>query len=208
MNKTYTPFILDRKILQFDDDYGLLAYDIPSIMFTKKLEVNSENSNKLELQPQKESEDVKENLTVILPKTTQSDMVMQVSNTVIGNHVFTKKMNVGHMDALLNEAAKFGIFFRVTSGVRPGAKTKQGKISYHALGQAIDITPIKGETYADLKQKIKNSPEFVKWMQEHGYGIFDETTPEVMKKTGATGPHWHIGKDRSAIRGLQRIIES
>ena len=67
---------------------------------------------------------------------------------------------------------------------------------------------IQGETYADLKYKIKNSPGFVKWMQDRGYGIFDETTPEVMKRTGASGAHWHIGKDRVAIRGLQQIMES
>jgi hypothetical protein len=43
-------------------------------------------------------------------------------------------------------------------------------------------------------------------MQYNGYGIFDETLPEVMKRTGASGAHWHIGKDRVAKQGLLKII--
>lgn len=124
-----------------------------------------------------------------------------------GSHVFkTANINVGNMQALLDEAAKYGIYFRITSGLRPGAKTKQGKMSHHAAGNAIDVTPIKGQTYADLTTKIRNSPEFVKWMREHGYGIYDETTANVMAKTGASGAHWHIGPDRVAIAGLDKLL--
>lgn len=129
------------------------------------------------------------------------------SSKVAGNHVFKhQNMNVGNMQALLDEASKYGISFRVTSGVRPGARTKSGNVSWHASGHAIDVTPITGQTYEDLKQAIRNNPAFVKWMQEHGYGIYEETTPGVMAKTGATGKHWHIGKDKVAIKGLQKII--
>lgn len=151
-------------------------------------------------------------ITITMPSapvdtTATNSIVKQVAKTPIGKHVFKhKNMNIGNMQALLDEAAKYGISFRVTSGARPGAKTKQGKTSHHAAGNAIDITPIPGETYADLRNKIRNSPEFVKWMQDHGYGIYDETTPEVMAKTGASGAHWHIGPDRVAIEGLKRML--
>lgn len=122
--------------------------------------------------------------------TATNPIVKQVMSTSTGKHVFKhKNMDVGNMKALLDEAAKYGISFRVTSGVRPGAKTKQGKTSHHAHGNAIDITPVKGETYADLTNKIRNAPGFVKWMQDHGYGIYDETTPKVMARTGASGAH-------------------
>lgn len=47
---------------------------------------------------------------------------------------------------ILNAAQSFGISFRVTSGTRPGAKTNKGKTSYHATGEAIDVTPIPGQS--------------------------------------------------------------
>lgn len=43
-------------------------------------------------------------------------------------------------------------------------------------------------------------------MQDNGFGIIDETTPEMQARTGATGAHWHIGKDRLAISGLQTLL--
>ena len=32
-------------------------------------------------------------------------------------------------------------------------------------------------------------------MIDNGWGMLDETKPEIMQRTGATGAHWHIGKD-------------
>ena len=137
----------------------------------------------------------------VLEKTTVK------TETDSGKHVFKRdNINVGNMQTLLDEASKYGIYFRITSGLRPGARTKQGNTSHHASGNAIDVTPIEGQTYADLTTKIKNSPEFVKWMREHGYGIYDETTAEVMAKTGASGAHWHIGPDRVAVAGLEKLL--
>ena len=146
-------------------------------------------------------------LTLPNPESPTQPVVVQVTSTPMGKHVFKyNNMNVGHMQALLDEAAKYGISFRVTSGVRPGARTKSGNPSWHASGYAIDVTPIAGQTYEDLRQAVRNNPAFVKWMQDHGYGIYEETTHGVMSKTGATGKHWHIGKDKVAIRGLQKMI--
>lgn len=145
--------------------------------------------------------------TLPTERVITNPIVQQVASTPLGKHIFKhENMDVGNMQALLDEAAKYGISFRITSGARPGAKTKQGKTSHHATGNAIDITPIPGETYDDLRNKIRNAPEFVKWMQDHGYGIFDETSPEVMAKTGASGAHWHIGPDKVAIEGLKKML--
>ena len=55
-------------------------------------------------------------------------------------------IQVGNMQELINLMVEEGISFRITSGYRPGAKTKQGKPSHHGAGNAIDITPIKGQT--------------------------------------------------------------
>ena len=35
-------------------------------------------------------------------------------------------------------------------------------------------------------------------MKNNKFGIIDETTNEMLRKTGGTGAHWHIGKDTSA----------
>lgn len=45
-------------------------------------------------------------------------------------------------------------------------------------------------------------------MQDNGFGIIDETTPEMQSRTGATGAHWHIGKDKLAQAGLQAILSA
>ena len=93
------------------------------------------------------------------------------------------------MQGLLDAFANAGISLRITSGTRSGATTKQGKISNHAIGRALDITPVEGQTFEDLAQQIRNSPELVKYMRDHGYGILDETTPEALSRTGGTGAH-------------------
>ena len=36
-------------------------------------------------------------------------------------------------------------------------------------------------------------------MNDHGWGIIEETTSEVMAKTGATGKHWHFGPDSMGV---------
>ena len=125
-----------------------------------------------------------------------------------GKHVFKDpSIQVGEMQGLLDAFADAGISLRITSGTRPGARTKQGKLSNHALGRALDITPVEGQTFEDLAEAIRNSPDLVAYMKEHGYGIYDETTPEALTRTGGTGAHWHLGPDDNAIKGLETILK-
>ena len=122
-------------------------------------------------------------------------------------HIFKdSSIKVGNMQELLDKFADAGISLRITSGYRPGARTSSGNQSWHSQGYALDITPGTNETWDSLRQKLKNSPELIKYMQDNGFGIIDETTPEMQSRTGATGPHWHIGKDKLAISGLQTLL--
>lgn len=126
-----------------------------------------------------------------------------------GQHQFkSSDIQVGEMQELLDRFADAGISLRITSGYRPGATTSSGNQSWHASGYALDITPIAGQTYEDLKQQLRDNPDLVKWMQDNGFGIIDETTPEMQSRTGATGAHWHIGKDKLAQSGLRDIISA
>ena len=43
-------------------------------------------------------------------------------------------------------------------------------------------------------------------MNRHNWGIIEETTPEVMSKTGATGKHWHFGPDTMAVQNWRRNL--
>lgn len=129
------------------------------------------------------------------------------SSTV--SHIFKdSSIDVGNMQELLDKFAEAGISLRITSGYRPRARTKQGKQSWHSQGYALDVTPGTNETWASLRQKLRNSPELIKYMQDQGFGIIDETTPEMQSRTGATGAHWHIGKDKLAVSGLQAILSA
>lgn len=144
------------------------------------------------------------------PIITESQSTIPVTRPR-GKHVFKDpSIQVGEMQGLLDAFADAGISLRITSGTRPGATTKQGNQSWHSQGRALDITPVAGQTpedFKDLAEKIRNSPDLVKYMQDHGYGILDETTPEALARTGGTGAHWHIGPDKAAISGLETILK-
>jgi hypothetical protein len=79
----------------------------------------------------------------------------------------------------------------VTSGVR-NSTTSSGRRSRHADGLAIDIVPLEGETFDDLINKFKNSPELLKYMEENNVGFLTEITEEEMQKYGSTGQNIHI----------------
>ena len=57
-----------------------------------------------------------------------------------------------------------------------------------------------------MRQKFKASKELQQFMRDRKLGILDETTPDIMAKTGATGAHWHIGPDQQAVLNLEKLI--
>lgn len=94
-----------------------------------------------------------------------------------------------------------GINIIVTSGKRAaGAAGKAGNRSHHVHGNAADIVPGKGETFNSIKLKMQNSPRIQQFFTENGLGVINETEPETMKQTGATGKHLHIGPDQLATQ--------
>ena len=115
-------------------------------------------------------------------------------------------IDVGNMQELLEKFEEAGISVRVTSG-KENRKTASGKTSKHAVADAIDIIPIEGQTYADLKEQIKSSPELLAYMRNNGIGIIDETNPIIKQKTGATGDHWHISRNENfALLGFKNLF--
>jgi len=118
----------------------------------------------------------------------------------------TKNMNIGNMQELINLMIDEGISFRVTSGYRFGAKTKNGKPSHHGAGNAIDITPIEGQTWDDLLSQMRRSNRFLDYMRSHKLGILDERSKEMLAQTGGTGAHFHIGPDGAAVANFEKLF--
>lgn len=100
--------------------------------------------------------------------------------------------------------------YRGSNGFR-GGKTKQGTQSNHNKKDkygnplAYDIVPTNGN-FEELLNKLYSNPRVVDWLRSKGYGILEEITPDIMKKTGATGKHLHIGPDSSAIAMTQKRL--
>lgn len=78
---------------------------------------------------------------------------------------------------------------RLTSGKRD--KAGSARHSHHHTGNAIDF----GRENYQVYNYLLNDKEGLELMVNYGYGIIDETDPEMLKKTGGTGPHFHIGPD-------------
>lgn len=124
-----------------------------------------------------------------------------------GTITYNSGVNVGNMQHILDKLADAGISVRATSGARKaGTAGKAGNKSHHVPGNAIDIVPDNGETWDSMKQKIKSNPELLAYFRNNGLGIIDETNPETMRRTGATGAHWHIGPDKLALKGFETLF--
>lgn len=109
-----------------------------------------------------------------------------------------------------------GLDIIVTSDLRPGAKTKQGRTSHHSHKDdwghpaAIDFRAADGD-YTKLLNDIYNNPRIRAWLINHGKGIIEETNqhPDIRKRTGADKYRdglLHLGPDKLAIQMSSRYI--
>lgn len=112
----------------------------------------------------------------------------------------------------------YNLPIKISSGYRSkhgfrGGKTKSGKQSNHnkldeyGHPMAYDIQPLvngkvdkSDSAFANLRNILASNYNVRRWFKMRNWGILDETTPQMMAKTGATGKHFHIGPDRAAVR--------
>jgi hypothetical protein len=95
---------------------------------------------------------------------------------------------------LMELIKKKGYDYNITSTVRSGAKTAQGRESRHSEGEAADVVfPKLG---AKAYETIKNDPEIARFMLENGLTAIDEYDPDTLAATKGTGPHIHFGFDK------------
>jgi hypothetical protein len=97
------------------------------------------------------------------------------------------------IQGLIELLNKKGYAPNVTSGVRPGDRTAQGRESRHSTGQAVDVVfpKIGPEVY----DRILKDPEVAGYLLQNGLTIINEYDPTIQQQTGATGPHLHFGFD-------------
>lgn len=120
----------------------------------------------------------------------------------------SKNNGTGNIGGSLKELLdREGVHYRITSGYRPGARTKQGRASNHSKQDgAYDIVPANGYSWDTLKKEIYGNKTIVDWMNNRGWGIIDETVASSKAKTGATGDHWHFGPDSWARKEWQQNL--
>ena len=131
-------------------------------------------------------------------KNTQSEKEGKVE--------YKSNTDLGNMEELVELMKDEGISFRITSGSRPGSRTSNGSISHHSSGNAIDITPVEGQSWDDLINQMRRSKRFISYMREHKLGILDERSKKMQAKTGATGAHFHIGPDLAALSNFNLMF--
>lgn len=136
-----------------------------------------------------------------LPIATRSNPVYSVTDISSKNESFSEDLSSLSFEDLIKQE---NLPVKITSSFRKEAKTKSGHISYHSQidssgkSKAYDIVPTNGN-FEELLNIIYSNPRIVNWFKQKGYGILEETTSDIMKKTGATGKHLHIGPDKSAL---------
>lgn len=101
-------------------------------------------------------------------------------------------------DLYLNET---GTKLRITSGARHNTKGHHKSREEGAF--AMDI----GKEHGDVYSWLLNTKEGLELMNKYSLGILDETDPATMEKTGATGPHFHIGRDSGLKSRVERRLK-
>lgn len=122
-----------------------------------------------------------------------SENVSLNSNILLGRNANVNGVNaklLHFINTLYEEYDKYTAKpLAITSGMR-SAKQKVGKYyatSKHNSGRAIDLIG-----NFNILRKALASPRIQELMQKYNISHLDETTPEAMAKTGATGKHFHI----------------
>ena len=193
----------------FLSDFTQPSFPIEPVQVYKPKELESEqNITQPQIQSQKGVVEYADSVPTSNPISTQTFHEETTPSVVRGTVEFKHSgIDVGNMQELIDLMQDEGISFRITSGSRPGAKTSSGRLSHHGSGNALDITPIKGQTWDDLLNQMRRSKKFITYMNEHGLGILDERGEAMQKKTGATGAHFHIGPDQIARTQFKYLVE-
>ena len=192
----------------FLSDFTQPSFPVEPVQVYKPKELESEQDiTQPQIQSQKGIVEYADDVPTSNPISTKTFHEGTTPSIVRGIVEFKNNgIDVGNMQELIDLMQEEGISFRITSGNRPGAKTSSGRLSHHGSGNALDITPIKGQTWDDLLNQMRKSKRFISYMREHKLGILDERSKKMQARTGATGAHFHIGPDLNAIANFNLMF--
>lgn len=135
-----------------------------------------------------------------------------LTNNQVSQNSNLANMSFEDLIKIYNLPIQISSGYRGKNGFR-GGKTKSGKqsnhnkLDEHGHPMAYDIQPLvngkvdkSDSAFANLRNILANNYNVREWFKMRNWGILDETTPQMMAKTGATGKHFHIGPDRAAVR--------
>lgn len=194
--------IKDFKILQSNNDYDFLDLIIPSAVSknrTQEPQESQESYDALFI-----PEPVEHNIEVTLP-VSQARQVKPAQN-------FGSLVNIDIEDLLRQEGItsvngkkiKFGNKNRRSANAGYGVKNSHHKEidQYTGYANARDISIVGGtdKDYTDFRDMLLGNDRIRQWFSQKGWGIINELTPTVMRKTNATGRHFHFGPDKWAVR--------
>lgn len=77
---------------------------------------------------------------------------------------------------------------------------KKDPLTGSANARDISIINGKSEDYAAFRQMLLSNPRVVAWMRARKWGIINEITDAILKRTGGNGLHFHFGPDTWAQR--------
>lgn len=92
----------------------------------------------------------------------------------VGQHVYTNGVDYNgfsqKMKGFLDKVASHGISLRVTSGRR----AKGSKFSHHENGDAVDFTPVEGQTWETLTSSFLDNTDLMNYVRQNGINLYDE----------------------------------
>lgn len=128
--------------------------------------------------------------TSSLLSTDIEDIFRQAGLTTING----KKIKFGNK-ALRAQNASFG--------ARNSNHKKRDPYTGNAMARDISIIGGNLDDYAEFRRQIMSNALISKYMDTKGWGIINEVTPQILARTGGTGPHFHFGPDTWARRTWQ-----
>lgn len=128
--------------------------------------------------------------TSSLLSTDIEDIFRQAGLTTING----KKIKFGNK-ALRAQNASFG--------AKNSNHKKRDPYTGNAMARDISIIGGNLNDYAEFRRQIMSNDLISKYMDIKGWGIINEVTPQILARTGGTGPHFHFGPDTWARRTWQ-----
>lgn len=93
-------------------------------------------------------------------------------------------------------------------GAKNSWHKKVDPLTGKANARDISITGGNAKDYADFRKMLLGNKAVITWMNARKWGIINEITREALRRTRGTGPHFHFGPDKWAVRTWQTWLKN